>query len=159
MEENIYNSHANIESLEFNYKNFLNENNFRLLINEYINALMSTEELYRDNLEFTDLNYITADTVFDRVLGILCVEDFDEDLHNKLFESGAYDFLKENVRNANRAYKLAKEIASKVDSLSTVLNSFAKQMPTNLDIKNLNDELNDVANKYKEIVSNDTNQE
>lgn len=160
MEENIYNSHYQAKNgCEFNYKNFLTEIEFETIIKEYLEILTSTDDDYRDNLGFTDLNLITSELIFDRCLGIACIENFDEDLHQKLFSSGVYDHLKQDIANAERAYNLAREIASKMDSISTVLNSLTKQMPTNLDISALSDELNQATNQYKEIVSNDTNQE
>ena len=146
--------------LEFKYKDYLTEDEFINIIKIYIQNLVDGVDDLKDNLSLTTLNYILADVVFDRTLGLYCVENLTEELHSKIFEHGVYDFLRQDIKNANRAYNLAQNIVKNSSSFEEIIRSFlqefAASMPENINIEEMKSLWDKVSSEYKDIVYKST---
>lgn len=144
------------DGIVIKYKDYLDEDEFNKIIKIYIKNLVDGIEDYNDELSLTRFNYVLADTIFDRTLGLYCIENFDEELHSKLFNAGAYDFLKDDIKNAKRAYILAKEIVRNSNTLEEIirnaLSDFIKKLPNDFDVEKMAQLWEKVSNEYKNIV-------
>lgn len=142
--------------LEFKYKDYLTEIEFNKIIKIYIKHLVDGIKDMKDELLITNLNYILADVVFDRTLGLYCIEDYNEELHEKIFNAGLYDFLRRDIKNADRAYNLAKEIVKNSSSLEEGIREFLKdvsgKLPENVNVEELTNLWSKVSGEYKNIV-------
>ena len=145
----------NKDGIKFNYKEYLDESDFTTIIKSYLKVYNDGLDENLDGIEGFHKNPIIAERTFYINIGSLCVENFNLELHNKLFENGIYKFLIENIINAKDAYNLAKEIAKKVDSVDELAYSFfnkiIKLIPSDTNIKDLMDTWNKVLVEYKEI--------
>ena len=67
-----------------------------------------------------------------------------------------YTFLRENIYNAKEAYNLAKEVCKRVDSIDelaySLFNKMIELIPSDIDIKELQDAWDKVSKEYKDIV-------
>lgn len=145
------------KGIEFKYKEGLNEEDFVSLITSYIEAYNNGFGEVKDETEGSHKNPITAERVFNINLGNLCIENFDDELHEQIFKKGIYNFLKENIYNAKEAYNLAKETCKRVDSVDeltyNLFNKIIELIPSNIDIKELQDTWEKVSNEYKNITT------
>lgn len=146
----------NDKGIKFNYKEGLNEGDFVALVESYINAYNNGIAGNKDEIEGLHKNPIIAERVFNINLGNLCVENFEDNLHKQIFEKGIYSFLRENIYNAKEAYNLAKEVCKKVDSIDelaySLFNKMIELIPSDIDIKELQDAWDKVSKEYKDIV-------
>lgn len=146
----------NDKGVKFNYKEGLDENDYLVLIASYINAYNDGFEDIRDDIKGLHKNPITAERVFNINLGNLCIENFNDELHEQIFKKGIYNFLRENIYNAKEAYNLAKEVCKKVDSVDelayNLFNKIIELIPSTVDIEKLQDAWNTVSEEYKNIV-------
>ena len=146
----------NDKGIKFNYKEGLNESDFVALVESYINAYNNGIEGIKDEIEGLHKNPITAERVFNIKLGKLCIENFRDELHEQIFEKGIYSFLRENIYNAKEAYNLAKEVCKRVDSIDelaySLFNKMIELIPSDIDIKELQNAWDKVSKEYKDIV-------
>lgn len=146
----------NDKGIKFNYKEGLNEGNFVALVESYINAYNNGIAGNKDEIEGLHKNPIIAERVFNINLGNLCIENFSNELHEQVFEKGIYSFLRENIYNAKEAYNLAKEVCKRVDSIDelaySLFNKMIELIPSDIDIKELQDAWDKVSKEYKDIV-------
>ena len=144
------------EGRKFNYKEGLNEGDFVALVEAYINAYNNGIAGNKDEIEGLHKNPIIAERVFNINLGNLCVENFEDNLHKQIFEKGIYNFLRENIYNAKEAYNLAKEVCKRVDSVDelayNLFNKMIELIPSDIDVKELQDAWDKVSKEYKDIV-------
>lgn len=147
----------NDKGIKFNYKEGLNESDFVALVESYINAYNNGIEGIKDEIEGLHKNPITAERVFNINLGNLCIENFSDELHEQIFEKGIYSFLRENIYNAKEAYNLAKEVCKRVDSVDelayNLFNKMIELIPSDIDIKELQDAWDKVSKEYKNITN------
>ena len=146
----------NDKGIKFNYKEGLNEGDFVALVESYINAYNNGIAGNKDEIEGLHKNPIIAERVFNINLGNLCIENFSNELHEQVFEKGIYTFLRENIYNAKEAYNLAKEVCKRVDSIDelaySLFNKMIELIPSDIDIKELQDAWDKVSKEYKDIV-------
>ena len=146
----------NDKGIKFNYKEGLNEGDFVALVESYINAYNNGIAGNKDEIEGLHKNPIIAERVFNINLGNLCIENFSNELHEQVFEKGIYSFLRENIYNAKEAYNLAKEVCKRVDSIDELayrlFNKMIELIPSDIDIKELQDAWDKVSKEYKDIV-------
>lgn len=145
----------NDKGIEFKYKEGLDESDFIALVESYINAYNNGIEGIKDEIEGLHKNPITAERVFNINLGNLCIENFSDELHEQVFKKGIYNFLRENIYNVKEAYNLAKEICKRVDSIDelayNLFNKMIELIPSDIDIKELQDAWDKVSKEYKNI--------
>ena len=112
----------NDKGIKFNYKEGLNESDFVALVESYINAYNNGIEGNKDEIEGLHKNPIIAERVF----------------------------------NAKEAYNLAKEVCKRVDSVDelaySLFNKMIELIPSDIDIKELQDAWDKVSKEYKDIV-------
>jgi hypothetical protein len=147
----------NKDGIKFNYKKNLTEEDFITLIKSYIEIFNNGLDGEIDNIVGLHKNPILAERSFNMNLGNLCIENFDAELHTKLFNNGIYNFLKEDIINVKEAHNLAKEICQRVDSVDELvyqfLNKIIDLIPSELDIKKLQDSWGKVSSEYAKITS------
>ena len=146
----------NDKGIKFNYKEGLNEGDFVALVESYINAYNNGFQEIKMKKKDYIKNPIIAERVFNINLGNLCVENFEDNLHKQIFEKGIYNFLRENIYNAKEAYNLAKEVCKRVDSVDelayNLFNKMIELIPSDIDVKELQDAWDKVSKEYKDIV-------
>ena len=87
----------NKDGIKFNYKESLTEEDFITLIKSYIEIFNNGLDGEIDNIVGLHKNPILADRSFNMNLGNLCIENFDAELHTKIFNKGIYNFLREDI--------------------------------------------------------------
>lgn len=141
--------------LEFKYKECLGEQDFITLVKSYIEIYNNGLDGELDMIEGLHKNPILAERAFNMNLGNLCIENFDADLHTKIFNQGVYSFLKESIFNAKEAYNLAKEICRRVDSVDELvyqfLNKISNLIPSEVDLKKVEEAWTKVYSEYENI--------
>lgn len=144
----------NEDGITFKYKKSLNEDDFMTIINTYI-SVYNNGLTAKDDIEGFHKNPIMAEMSFNISIGNLCIENFNKDLHQVLFENGVYNFLEEDIINLKKAHDLAKEICSQIDSSSEVIYQFLNKVidliPSEIDVKNLQETWKNVTGEYKQI--------
>ena len=147
----------NKDGIKFNYKENLTEEDFITLIKSYIEIFNNGLDGEIDNIVGLHKNPILAERSFNMNLGNLCIENFNAELHTKIFNKGIYNFLREDIINAKEAYKLAREVCQRVDSVDELvyqfLNKIIDLIPSELDIKKLQDSWGKVSSEYAKITS------
>ena len=147
----------NKDGIKFNYKESLTEEDFITLIKSYIEIFNNGLDGEIDNIVGLHKNPILAERSFNMNLGNLCIENFNAELHTKIFNKGIYNFLREDIINAKEAYKLAREVCEKIDSVDELIYQFLNQIinliPSELDIKKLQDSWGKVSSEYAKITS------
>lgn len=143
--------------IEFKYKENLDEQDFIKLVKSYVEIFNNGLDGDLDEIEGLHKNPLLAERAFNMNLGNLCIENFDVELHTKLFNNGIYNFLKEDIINVKEAHDLAKEICQRVDSVDELvyqfLNKIIDLIPSELDIKKLQDSWGKVSSEYAQITS------
>lgn len=143
--------------IEFKYKENLDEQDFIKLVKSYVEIFNNGLDGDLDEIEGLHKNPLLAERAFNMNLGNLCIENFDVELHTKLFNNGIYNFLKEDIINVKEAHNLAKEICQRVDSVDELvyqfLNKIIDLIPSELDIKKLQDSWGKVSSEYAKITS------
>lgn len=140
----------NKDGIKFNYRGYLTEEEVKNIVRTYLSILTDTTGDYNDMLGFTDLNILSAELAFDRIIGIICIENFTDELYEELFNHGVFDFLRVNIINADKAYILATEISQKADSFISIAKSL---LPENINVEELMANWQKVSDGYKDIVS------
>lgn len=143
--------------IEFKYKENLDEQDFIKLVKSYVEIFNNGLDGDLDEIEGLHKNPLLAERAFNMNLGNLCIENFDVELHTKLFNNGIYNFLKEDIINVKEAHDLAKEICQRVDSVDELVYQFLDKIidliPSELDIKKLQDSWGKVSSEYAQITS------
>ena len=78
----------NKDGIKFNYKENLTEEDFITLIKSYIEIFNNGLDGEIDNIVGLHKNPILAERSFNMNLGNLCIENFDAELHTKIFNKG-----------------------------------------------------------------------
>ena len=142
------------DGITFKYKGFLSEDDFMTIINTYI-SVYNNGLTGEDNIEGFHKNPIMAEMSFNISIGNLCIENFDKELHQVLFENGIYNFLEEDIINLKKAHDLAKEICNQIDSSSEIiyqfLNKIINLIPSEIDVEKLQEAWQNAVGEYKQI--------
>lgn len=145
----------NNDGIKFNYKESLEEPDFITLVQSYIEIYNNGLDGETDNIEGLHKNPILAERSFNMNLGNLCIENFDAELHTKIFNKGIYNFLREDIKNVKEAYNLAKETCKRVDSVDELvyqfLNKISNLIPSEVDLKKLEEAWTKVYSEYENI--------
>lgn len=147
----------NKDGIKFNYKESLTEEDFITLIKSYIEIFNNGLDGEIDNIVGLHKNPILAERSFNMNLGNLCIENFDAELHTKIFNKGIYNFLREDIINVKEAYKLAREVCEKIDSVDELIYQFLNQIinliPSKVDIEKLKETWKNVSEEYSKITT------
>lgn len=154
-----------IDEKTYKVKDFLTTSDFRALIKvtmeAFINGQMTTNDKYLvDGISGYMGNPGCAYDEFCRSLGNLCIEDFDNELHEKIFSLGKYEDLMHEIKNAMTAYDIVNSNLERYFTLSNSLNQFltllAQKFPDEkaLDkmLKKIPKEWNKVFKEYQSII-------
>lgn len=141
----------------FSYKDFLSEEDFLTIVSETVDAFMEGLETkdgdnIKDNISSYKYNLCCSKLRFNRVLGSLCIEGFNTDLNKQIYEKGLYEDLFKMIKNVDEARKTIDEIINNIQSVSSLLDSFLKNLPNKEDLNSLPQQYNSAIEKYKEIV-------
>lgn len=154
-----------IDEKTYKVKDFLTTSDFRALIKvtmeAFINGQMTTNDKYIiDGISGYMGNPGCAYDEFCRSLGNLCIEDFDNELHEKIFSLGKYEDLMHEIKNAMAAYDIVNANLERYFTLSNSLNQFltllAQKLPDEkaLDkmMKKIPKEWDKVFKEYQSII-------
>ena len=154
-----------IDEKTYKVKDFLTTSDFRALIKvtmeAFINGQMTTNDKYLvDGISGYMGNPGCAYDEFCRSLGNLCIEGFDNELHEKIFALGEYEDLMHKIKNAMTAYGVVNANLERYFTLSNSLNQFltllAQKFPDEkaLDkmLKKIPKEWNKVFKEYQSII-------
>lgn len=110
------------------------------------------EEGIVDGLNF---NYLGMDERFFDSLGLLCIEDYNDEIKEFIYNEGKTEELLASITNAEDAYNMLYMIADKTSSLENIMYGLLKNIPDMKDLKNLDDlapRLNNAFDKYEKII-------
>lgn len=111
-----------------------------------------------DNLiEGLNFNYLDMDERFFDSLGLFCIEDYNDDIKDYIYNEGKQEELLDSIKNANETYDMLYCVADKTSSLENILYDVFKSLPRQEDIGNLNElmpNLKETFDKYDEIIRN-----
>lgn len=105
-----------------------------------------------DGLNF---NYLSMDERFFDSLGLLCIEDYNDEIKESIYNEGKTEELLASITNAEDAYNMLYMIADKTSSLENIMYGLLKNIPDMKDLKNLDDlapRLNNAFDKYEKII-------
>lgn len=149
--------------IEFKYKENLDEQDFIKLVKSYVEIFNNGLDGDLDKIEGLHKNPLLAERAFNMNLGNLCIENFDVELHTKLFNNGIYNFLKEDIINVKEAHNLAKEICQRVDSVDELvyqfLNKIINLIPSEVDVEKLKETWKNVSTEYSKITTGEENKQ
>lgn len=149
--------------IEFKYKENLDEQDFIKLVKSYVEIFNNGLDGDLDEIEGLHKNPLLAERAFNMNLGNLCIENFDVELHTKLFNNGIYNFLREDIINVKEAYNLAKEICKRVDSVDELiyqfLNKIINLIPSKVDVEKLKETWGNVSKEYSKITTGEENKQ
>ena len=112
-------------------------------------------------IEGLNFNYLAMEHSFIDSLGLICIEDFNDEIRDKIYNEGIRDEFIDSIKNARYTYNLLNKIADKsINSLEGVINNFfGKLSDENSDIDSLQEalpQLQEVFDKYDKIVNRNT---
>lgn len=149
---------------EIEYKDFLETNEFRVLIQESIDAFINGQPTSGEDMVLDDIRGYMGNPgcsydAFCRTLGTLCIKDFDGELHEEIFSNGLYDELICQIKNAKKAYEIVESNLDRTLSVSNAINQalnlIISKLPEDKDLdkilKKLPKEWNKVFSEYKSI--------
>lgn len=111
-------------------------------------------------IEGLNFNYLAMEHSFIDSLGILCIENFDDDKRDEIYNKGLIDELIDNIKNARYAYNLLHTIADKsINNIEGVINKFSDISDENIDLENLEKmlpQLQEAFKQYDKIINRNT---
>lgn len=119
------------------------------------------EESLIDDLNF---NYLAMEHSFIDSLGLICIEDFDDEVRDKIYNEGLRDEFIDSIKNARYTYNLLNKIADKsINNIEGVINKlFGDMSNNNINLEDLQEtlpQLQEVFNKYDNIISGNNTEE
>lgn len=146
----------NNNGINFKYKKALDEADFEKIIKVYLDAYQNGKEEFKDEIEGTHFNPIVAEFILNRAIGELCIENFDDELNDVLFENGIYEHLKHTITNLDRAIEIINETKKRIDSVDEIINKFLNKIitiiPEEKQIKKLSKELEKAFQGHDKII-------
>lgn len=111
-------------------------------------------------IEGLNFNYLAMEHSFIDSLGILCIENFDDDKRDEIYNKGLIDELIDSIKNARYAYSLLHTIADKsINNIEGVINKFSDISDENIDLENLEKmlpQLQEAFKQYDKIINRNT---
>lgn len=125
MENIIYKKYEK-NGIKFEYKDYLTEEDFEILIKEGVDAFINgqrtnDESRLVDNIEGFNYNVINGENRFYRALCIICIKDYTNELFETIFNNQLYDELIPLIKNASLAYNLYKQICDKYINVGNII--------------------------------------
>lgn len=105
-------------------------------------------------VEGLNFDYFSMDERFFDSLGLLCIEDYNDEIKEYIYNEGKIEELLESITNASEIYDMLYCMADKTSSLDNVLIGLLRNLPNNEDIKNLDElmpQLKETFDRYDDI--------
>jgi len=113
-------------------------------------------------VEGLNFDYLDMDERFFDSLGLLCIEDYSDEIKDNIYNEGKTEELLESITNASETYDMLYYLADRTASLDNSLINILRSLPNNEDIKNLDElvpQLKETFDKYDDIVKRNNNEE
>lgn len=113
-------------------------------------------------VEGLNFDYLDMDERFFDSLGLLCIEDYSDEIKDSIYNEGKTEELLESITNASETYDMLYYLADRTASLDNSLINILRSLPNNEDIKNLDElvpQLKETFDKYDDIVKRNNNEE
>lgn len=131
------------------------------LTKEEIDAIIivSMNSFKEDSLiEGLNFNYLAMEHSFIDSLGTICIENFDDETRDKIYNEGLRDEFIDSIKNARYTYNLLNKIADKsINNLEGVLNKFFGNISENNmsleDLEKAIPQFQEVMDKYNNIIN------
>ena len=112
-------------------------------------------------IEGLNFNYLAMEHSFIDSLGIICVENFDDEIRDKIYNEGIREEFIDSIKNARYTYNLLNKIADKsINNLEGVISKLFGNMensnPNLNDLQEALPQLQEVFNKYDNIMNRNT---
>ena len=111
-------------------------------------------------IEGLNFNYLAMEHSFIDSLGLICIEDFDDEIRDKIYNEGIRDEFIDSIKNARYTYNLLNKIADKSIQnleLEGVMNQYIGEIPENSvdlnDLEKILPQFQEVVEKYNKIIS------
>lgn len=113
-------------------------------------------------IEGLNFDYLDMDERFFDSLGLLCIENYNDEIKDGIYNEGKTEELLASITNAMEAYDMLYYLADRAASLDNALIGLLRNLPNNDDIKNLDElvpQLKETFDKYDEITRRNNNEE
>ena len=113
-------------------------------------------------VEGLNFDYLDMDERFFDSLGLLCIEDYNDDIKDGIYNEGKTEELLASITNASETYDMLYYLADRAASLDNALIGLLRNLPNNDDIKNLDElvpQLKETFDKYDDITRRNNNEE
>ena len=113
-------------------------------------------------IEGLNFNYLDMDERFFDSLGLLCIEDYNDEIKDGIYNEGKTEELLASITNASETYDMLYYLADRAASLDNALIGLLRNLPNNDDIKNLDElvpQLKETFDKYDDITRRNNNEE
>ena len=112
-------------------------------------------------IEGLNFNYLAMEHSFIDSLGLICIEDFNDEIRDKIYNEGIRDEFIDSIKNARYTYNLLNKIADKsINNLEGVLTKFFGNMSDeNMSLEDLEKaipQFQEVMDKYNNIINGNT---
>ena len=155
-----------IDGKKYKIKDYLDSSEFRAIIKDSMDCFIkgqyiSDEERLGDMIEGYIGNPACFYDEFCRALGDLCIEGFENDLHEKIFNLGMYEELILEIKNAKIAYNIANQNIDRYFNLSNILSQILNDIVNKIPdegklqelVKDLPENWNKVFEEYQSIIT------
>ena len=138
-------------------KDYLTKEEIDTIIIAAMNSLREDENL----IEGLNFNYLAMEHSFIDSLGIICIENFDDDIRDKIYNDGIREEFIDGIKNARYTYNLLNKIADKsINNLEGVISKlFGDIENSNSNLDDLQEalpQLQEVFSKYDNIMNRNT---
>lgn len=113
-------------------------------------------------IEGLNFDYLNMDERFFDSLGLLCIEDYNDEIKDGIYNEGKTEELLASITNASETYDMLYYLADRAASLDNALIGLLRNLPNNDDIKNLDElvpQLKETFDKYDDITRRNNNEE
>lgn len=113
-------------------------------------------------IEGLNFDYLNMDERFFDSLGLLCIENYNDEIKDGIYNEGKTEELLMSITNASEAYDMLYYLADRTASLDNALIGLLRNLPNNDDIKNLDElvpQLKETFDKYDDITRRNNNEE
>ena len=113
-------------------------------------------------IEWLNFDYLNMDERFFDSLGLLCIENYNDEIKDGIYNEGKTEELLASITNASETYDMLYYLADRAASLDNALIGLLRNLPNNDDIKNLDElvpQLKETFDKYDDITRRNNNEE
>ena len=113
-------------------------------------------------IEGLNFDYLNMDERFFDSLGLLCIENYNDEIKDGIYNEGKTEELLMSITNASETYDMLYYLADRTASLDNALIGLLRNLPNNDDIKNLDElvpQLKETFDKYDDIIRRNNNEE